>query len=166
MRCMKLSSGVEWGVHCCVVLSQASGPVPASTLAEFHGVSPTYLAKHLQALSRAGLVRSTPGQVGGYLLTREPDQITLLEVVEAIDGAAPAFRCTEIRQRGPLAAPRESCTKPCPIARAMAAAEQAWRSALGDVSIADLAVDVDAETGGTALAGLREWLAPAERRPA
>lgn len=165
MMRVKLSSGVEWGLHCCVVLSQASAPVPASTLAEYHGVSPTYLAKHLQALSRAGLVRSTPGQVGGYVLTREPAQITLLDVVQAVDGPAPAFRCTEIRQRGPLAAPRESCTKPCAIARAMATAEQAWRAALREVSIADLAADVDADTDGTALPQLREWLAPARSRP-
>ena len=53
---MKMSAGVEWAVHCCVLLSQAEQPVPAQRLAEFHGVSRTYLAKHLQQLSRAGLV--------------------------------------------------------------------------------------------------------------
>ena len=36
-------------MHCCVVLSQAAEPVPAARLAEFHGISRTYLAKHLQA---------------------------------------------------------------------------------------------------------------------
>ena len=51
---MKLSAGIEWAVHCCVVLSQADGPVTAPRLAEFHGISRTYLAKHLQQLSRAG----------------------------------------------------------------------------------------------------------------
>ena len=68
---MKLSAGVEWAIHCCVVLSQADGPVPAHRLAEFHGVSRTYLAKSLQALSRAGLVSSTEGRVGGYVLDRD-----------------------------------------------------------------------------------------------
>ena len=56
-RLVKMTEGVEWAVHCCVVLSQAEGPVPTARLAEFHGVSRTYLAKHLQQLSRAGLVQ-------------------------------------------------------------------------------------------------------------
>jgi len=77
---MKLSQGVEWGLHCCVVLGQAIAPVPTARLAEFHGVSQTYLAKHLQALARAGLVRSTQGQVGGYELVRPAADITLLDV--------------------------------------------------------------------------------------
>ena len=82
-----MSGGVEWAVHCCVVLSQAEGPVPTQRLAEFHGISRTYLAKHLQLLSRAGLVASTEGRVGGYLLTRPADEITVLDVVLAIEGA-------------------------------------------------------------------------------
>ena len=73
-----MSGGVEWAVHCCVVLSQAEGPVPTQRLAEFHGISRTYLAKHLQLLSRAGLVSSTEGRVGGYLLTRPADEILSL----------------------------------------------------------------------------------------
>lgn len=158
---MKLSGGVEWGVHCCVVLSQASQPVPAARLAEFHGISKTYLAKHLQQLSKAGLVRSTEGRVGGYELTRHAASITVLEIVQAIDGAEPAFRCTEIRQRGPLAASPETCTKPCGVARVMAAAEKAWRASLASVTVADLAATVDADGGGTALAGLRGWLSQA-----
>jgi Rrf2 family protein len=156
---MKLSGGVEWGVHCCVVLSQAKDPVPAGRLAEFHGVSKTYLAKHLQQLSRAGLVRSTEGRVGGYALTRHPSDITVLQIVQAIDGDQPAFRCAEIRQRGPLATPPESCTKPCGIAQVMASAEKAWRASLAAVTVADLGANLDADAGGTALAGLRNWLA-------
>ena len=84
----------------------------------------------------------------------------MLDVVLAVDGDEPAFRCTEIRQRGPLAAPPEACRRPCAVARAMAAAESAWRAALAAVSIADLAADVDADTDGTAFPRLRAWLAP------
>jgi Rrf2 family protein len=67
---VKLSGGVEWALHCCVVLAGMQRPVPAARLAEFHDVSASYLAKQLQGLSRAGLVRSVQGQSGGYLLTR------------------------------------------------------------------------------------------------
>jgi Rrf2 family protein len=156
---VKLSGGVEWALHCCVVLTTATAPVPAARLAELHDVSGSYLAKQLQALSRAGLVGSVQGKAGGYVLTRAPERITVLDVVTAVDGPQPAFVCTEIRRRGPLAAPAESCTRPCAIASAMAGAEAAWRSALRATTIADLARSVDEDSGPTALAGVRAWLA-------
>ena len=156
-----MTEGVEWAVHCCVVLSQAPDPVPAARLAELHGVSKTYLAKHLQQLSRAGLVRSTPGRVGGYELTRTAEKVSLLEIVEAVDGPEPAFRCTEIRQRGPLPTPPEKCLKPCGVARAMGAAEQAWRRSLASVSVADLAAGVEKDNGAGTFVALRGWLAEA-----
>lgn len=154
-----MSGGVEWAVHCCVVLSQAEGPVPTQRLAEFHGISRTYLAKHLQLLSRAGLVSSTEGRVGGYLLTRPADEITVLDVVLAIEGPEPAFRCTEIRQNGPLPASPASCKRPCGINRVMQAAEQAWRAALREVTIADLAATVQKDAGPQTFVRVREWLA-------
>jgi len=156
---MKLSAGVEWAVHCCVVISQADGPVPAQRLAEFHGISRTYLAKHLQLLSRAGIVHSSEGRVGGYSLTRSAEDVSVLDVVQAVEGPEPAFRCTEIRQNGPLPASKESCKRPCGVNRVMQAAEQAWRGALAGVSIADLAATVEADSGPATFPTLRLWLA-------
>ncbi|OPC78136.1 transcriptional regulator [Embleya scabrispora] len=155
---MKLSGGVESALHCCVVLTTTTEPVPAARLAELHGVSGSYLAKQLQALSRAGLVGSVQGKCGGYVLTRSAERITVLDVVTAVDGAEPAFVCTEIRTRGPLAMPPEACTRPCAIARAMAEADAAWRAVLGSITIADLAEGVDEDFGPAALAGIRTWL--------
>lgn len=140
---MKLSAGVEWALHCCVVLSQAEHPVPSSRLAALHGVSKTYLAKHLQALARAGIAQPTEGRDGGYVLLRPASDITLLDVVQAIDGDEPAFRCTEIRQQGELALPPEECRTACGVAKAMATAERAWRTSLSGTTIADLAATID-----------------------
>ena len=140
---MKLSAGVEWALHCCVVLSQAESPVATPRLAELHGVSKTYLAKHLQSLARAGLVRPSEGRDGGYVLTRAPENVTVLDVVQAVDGEKPAFRCTEIRQQGVLAAPPEACRSACGVAKVMADAESAWRQSLSSVTIADLAATLD-----------------------
>lgn len=155
---VRLSGGVEWALHCCVVLSAATQPVSRTRLAELHEVSPTYLAKQLQALSRADLVRSTQGKSGGYVLTRPPERITMLDVVEAIEGHQSTFVCTEIRQRGPLATPREACTAPCGIARAMYAADRAWRAALREVSIADLRRGLAADSEGDVLGQISTWL--------
>ena len=155
---VKLSGGVEWALHCCVVLTAAARPVPAVRLAQLHQVSATYLAKQLQSLSRAGLVRSVQGKSGGYVLTRSPEDITMLDVVEAIEGPRSTFVCTEVRQRGPMACPPEACTAPCGIARAMAAADQAWRATLRAVSIADLCRGVRTDYEGDVLGQIGNWL--------
>jgi Rrf2 family protein len=143
------------------VLSQADEPVPAQRLAEYHGVSRTYLAKHLQQLSRAGLVASTEGRVGGYTLTRAAEDVTVLDVVLAIEGSEPAFRCTEIRQNGPFPPSDQVCRRPCGIARAMYAAEDAYRASLATVTIADLAAGVEKDNGKQTFVKMRGWLADA-----
>jgi Rrf2 family protein len=155
---MKMSGGVEWAVHCCVVLSRADGPVPTTKLAELHGVSRTYLAKHLQQLAKAGLITPTEGRVGGYRLTRPAEQVTVLDVVLAIEGHEPAFRCTEIRQNGPLPTSPEVCRRPCGVARVLHAAEDAYRASLSQVTIADLAGQVEADSGRETFPTLRRWL--------
>ncbi len=137
---MKLSEGVEWGLHCMSMLAglPAGATLPTRSLAAYHGLSETYLSKHLQALTNARIIESLPGPRGGYRLARSPEEITLLEVVEAIDGREPLFRCTEIRQQGPLAREPEAYRLPCGIHVAMARAEKAWREALRAQTIADL----------------------------
>jgi len=141
---MRLSEGVEWGLHCCTVLAALppGTALPASRLAEFHGVPTAYLAKHLQALARAGILESVPGGRGGYRLARPVDDITLLDVVEALEGKAPAFRCSEIRMRGPAALPASQYRAACSITRAMHRAEQAWRAELRAQTIGDLLAEL------------------------
>jgi Rrf2 family protein len=155
---MKLSGGLEWALHCCVVLSVAEEPVSVATLAELHDVSATYLAKQLQALSRAGIVRSTQGRAGGYVLTRAAKDITVLDIVEAVDGPRAPYICTEIRQRGPLAAPPEACTSLCAINKAMLDADHAWRMALKSVTVAGLARSVRRNYDGDVMGTVRTWL--------
>jgi Rrf2 family protein len=137
---MRISDGVEWAVHLCGVLAAVpeGRGVPGARLAEFHDLPPAYLAKHLQALSRAGIVTADRGVKGGYRLARAPAEISLLHIVLAIEGEQPAFRCTEIRQRGPCPAPASACRKACPIAHAFLEAEAAWRQALAGVTIAEM----------------------------
>jgi Rrf2 family protein len=155
---MKMSAGVEWAVHSCAVLSAATEPVPVTKLAELHGVSRTYLAKHMQALSHSGLVRAIEGRDGGYLLTRPGSEISVYDIVQAIDGPEPAFRCTEIRQRGPFPATDEACKVPCGIAQVMAKAERAWGDSLRSVTLADLNAAFDASSPGS-WETVRGWLA-------
>ena len=161
---MRLSDGVEWALHCCTVLALVpeGSAMPAARLAEFHGVPGAYLAKHLQSLARAGIVSSTQGPRGGYRLAKPAAEVTLLEVVDAIEGAEPAFRCTEIRRRGPARMPATAYPKPCGIARAMWRADEAWRASLQSETIADLlrglATDIDARAAVKAADWMQEVL--------
>jgi Rrf2 family protein len=146
---MKLGDGVEQALHCVLLLSNLTptGVLSAAALAEFHGVSPSYLLKHLQALAGAGLLESVPGPKGGYRLARPADTITLLDVVVAVEGPEPAFRCAEIRQRGPSPLARQYFKTPCAINAAMLKAERAYRAELKKVTVADLNTDASSPLG-------------------
>ena len=137
---MRLGEGVEWSLHCVAVLAALppDRALPAARLAEFHGVPPAYLAKHLQALAAAGVVESVVGPRGGYRLARPPAEITVLDVVEAVDPDPSTFRCTEIRRRGPAAVASREYRVPCAIHAVMDRADQAWRDSLRATTILDL----------------------------
>jgi Rrf2 family protein len=162
---MKLGDGVEAAAHCAAMLAGLEGQavLPAAALAEYHGLSPSYLVKHLQAMVAAGLLASVPGPAGGYRLARPAEDITLLDIVLAVEGAEPAFRCAEIRQRGPGALPPECFGKPCGINRAMLKAERAWRTALAEVTLAALVAGFQAESHPRSVARGAEFTAARRR---
>ncbi|MDZ7925862.1 MAG: Rrf2 family transcriptional regulator [Agrobacterium sp.] len=147
---MKLGDGVEQAIHSVSMLAGLSegGVLSAAALADFHGVSTSYLLKHLQLLSGAGIVSTVPGPKGGYRLARTTDKITLLDIVLAVEGPQPAFRCAEIRQRGPNPLPGRYFTKPCGINAAMLKAEKVYRAELAKTSIADILGDLAADDDG------------------
>jgi Rrf2 family protein len=162
---VKLSDGVEWGVHVCTLLAvlPPDAALPAARLAEYHGVPSAYLAKHLQALAREGVLETVKGPRGGYRLARPAVDITVLDVVEAIDGDESAFRCTEIRRRGPTAVPAREYRLPCGVERAFTRADEAWRKALEATTIASLVIGVVQEAPRAAVEKATRWLGEAIR---
>ena len=160
IQVMKMGQGVEWALHACVNLAWAGPeqPLPVAALAELNGLPAPCLNKQLQALARAGVLTSTPGARGGFSLARPPEDITVLDVVQAVDGEEGAFRCTEIRRQGPLAASRTATRTPCQIASVMGRAEAAWRAELAAETIAGLAGQVEAKVPQTPVR-IRRWLA-------
>ncbi|MGY5137053.1 RrF2 family transcriptional regulator [Streptomyces nigrescens] len=158
---MRMSEGVEWGLHCCVTLAwlEGDGPVSTARLAASFELPAAYLNKRLQALVRAGILNSTPGARGGFQLARPPERITLMDVVAAIEGTDDVFRCTEIRRKGAgaVASGREF-GRPCGISTAMRKAELAWRRELAGQTLAE----VMAGTPASAAERTRRWFA-AER---
>ena len=160
---MKLPASTEWVLHCATTLAQLEPGTTASAkqLAEYYDLPGPYLAKQLQALVRAGVLAATTGPRGGFRLGRAAAEITLLQIVEAVDGAASPYECREIRQQGRGALPAEDCRNTCVLAQKMADAHDAWRQSLAAVTLADIL----AELSPTAPARTRSRRPPAHTTP-
>lgn len=157
---MILRNQVEWALHCCSVMSSLpeGERLATKTLAEFHGVPKEYLSKALQALAQAGLIEGTLGPTGGYRLARSPKDISFLDIVEAIEGKARSFECTEIRGNNPCLKKSEPRSKVCAIAKVMYKADEAWRKELRSTTLEDLSMAVVASVSKDQLEKSWEWL--------
>jgi Rrf2 family protein len=112
----------------------------------------------MQALAKAGVVIAVRGAGGGYRLARPAAEITLWDLVEAIEGAEPAFRCLEIRRQGPCAAKPEDCKQPCEIASVFHRAERLWRDELKNATLAGVVAEIARAQSPARKAQLRDWL--------
>lgn len=85
---MKLSRTVAYAVRATLQLAQhpANTPIPCSRLATEGNMPERFLLQILRNLVTHGILRSTRGVDGGYSLTRPPEEISLLDVIEAIEG--------------------------------------------------------------------------------
>jgi Rrf2 family protein len=85
---MKLSRTVAYAVQASIQLAQSEGqgPIPCSRLATVGKMPERFLLQILRHLVARGILASTRGVDGGYRLDRPPDKISLLDVIEAIDG--------------------------------------------------------------------------------
>ena len=106
---MMFSTKSEYGVRVMVELARRGGeePVPLTEIAEHEGLPLAYLEHLVARLRRAGLVESRRGAHGGYLLAREPDQITMAEVVEALEGRIAPIECFSSTPDGTIHCVRE-----------------------------------------------------------
>ncbi len=143
---MKLPSTTEWLLHCATTLAQLEPGSTASTvqLARYYDVPAPYLAKQLKTLVRAGILTATTGPHGGFRLGRPAAEITLLDVVEAVDGAASPYECREIRQQGTGALDAADCRRTCILAEKMYAAHDAWRESLAATTLASIVASLPA----------------------
>jgi Rrf2 family cysteine metabolism transcriptional repressor len=107
---MMFSTKAEYGVRVMVDLARRGGaePVALAEIAEAEGLPLAYLEHLVARLRRAGLVESRRGARGGYLLAREPAQITMAEVVEALEGRIAPIECISSSPDGTVRCVRES----------------------------------------------------------
>jgi len=89
---MRLSAKAQYACVAMVELAcshDAKNPVHLKNIADVHGISQRFLVQILLQLKGAGLVDSTRGAAGGYLLAKAPAKISLAAIIHAIDQAPP-----------------------------------------------------------------------------
>lgn len=94
---MKISTKGRYALRLMLdlALSGSEGPVPLRDVAKHQNISDKYLEQIVTPLSRAGLVRSVRGAGGGYLLTREPSEYTVGEILRPLEGSLAPVSCVD-----------------------------------------------------------------------
>ena len=161
----QITTGVEYGLHCLLFLVDPRGEAQqagARDLAELQGVSPEYVAKLFTKLQKAGLVIATEGARGGFRLARRPEEISVLDVVVAIDGDKSLFECREIRERCVVAQELTSSSdrplEVCSIHAIMLEAEARMREVLASHTLGEIASTVAAKVPVAYTDAIAKWL--------
>jgi Rrf2 family protein len=94
---MQITRQADYALRAMTYLAQLEPARRASTsqIAEEKSIPPSFLAKIISQLSIAGLIHTSRGARGGVSLARSPEDISVLEVVEAIDGPIQLNECTD-----------------------------------------------------------------------
>jgi Rrf2 family transcriptional regulator, cysteine metabolism repressor len=136
------STKAEYGVRVMANLARREddSPVSLGSIAEAEGLPLAYLEHLVQRLRRAGLVESRRGARGGYSLSRPAEDVTMAEVVEALEGVIAPIECITASPDGALVCAREGDPghDPCPTKLLWTRVQGSIVSTLRDVTLADL----------------------------
>ncbi len=131
---MNITSKSKYAVRALVELARRSSdtPVPLIALAEARGIPSQFLEQLFATLRRAGILQSFRGVYGGFSFNRPPDQITVLDVVEILDGPIEPALCTT----------EEACARRpiCSVGDVWVQAKLSVEEVLSGVTIQELAL--------------------------
>ena len=130
---MKLSTRSTYGVRAMLALAErgSTRPVMSKEIAELQGLPATYLEQLMVLLRKANLLTATRGAHGGYVLARPASEITLLDIIEVLEGSLTLSDCP---------AGQACCGHPetCALQDVWEEAGQALRDALRNITLANL----------------------------
>lgn len=130
---IELTRRGDYAVRAALVLARPqAGQMTAASLAEATGIPTSYVSQVMGDLVRAGLVANRRGRSGGYRLSKAPEEISLLEVVESAEGRREKRTC--VIRGGPCR--RDGA---CDVHDAFAGAERAAFNILAGVALGDVA---------------------------
>ena len=123
----------DLAVHATAVLGRATGRVKATELTALPNTTAGFVPQVLGPLVGAGWVRSDSGPTGGYLRVADSSMVTVLQVIEAVDGPIDGGRCVVASERACNSA------SPCTMHVAWGRARHELITALAATSLADVA---------------------------
>jgi len=130
---MKVSAATELAIRGLTELAMrfGQGPITLDTICAGRDLPKQYLTKIFASLTRAGLIRPVRGKKGGYMLARDPEQVNLLEVIEAVQGPLCVNLCTH--------EPPQCDQDDCPLRPVWRELQEQIRDKLASVTLADAA---------------------------
>ena len=139
---MMFSTKAEYGVRVMAHLARRDGertPVSLAAIAEAEGLPLAYLEHLVQRLRRAELVDSRRGAHGGYSLARPAAEISMAEVVAALEGQIAPIECIQADADGALVCAREHAgDEPCPTKLLWTRVQGSIVRTLEDIHLSDL----------------------------
>lgn len=130
---MQLNITTDYGVRICLLLASSARPMTSKELSEAARVSNKYVTVLIKKLKDAGLVLSSLGILGGYLLAKEPEKISLFDIIVAMEGAPTINRCLE---------PDHFCSRgaaeTCPVRKTYLSIQDNLYQQLKEITIAGL----------------------------
>ncbi len=110
---MKLSTKGRYGLRALIDLAVHSGaePVSITSISERQDLSERYLEQLMTKLKRAGLIQSIRGAGGGYLLAKKPEEISVGDVLRALEGNLDPVECSGFQEEGGCQAADSCVTK-------------------------------------------------------
>ena len=140
---MMFSTKAEYGVRVMVHLAREGGaaadpaPISLGSIADAEGLPLAYLEHLVQRLRRAELVESRRGAHGGYSLARPAADITMADVVQALEGEIAPIECITADADGALVCSREG-ESPCPTKLLWTRVQGSIVRTLNDMTLDDL----------------------------
>lgn len=136
---MRITTWAEYGLICALHLSRrhGEGPVTGREIAARERLPADYVEQILLRLRRAGIVNSTRGAKGGYILARDPAEVTVREVISASELGTFDLHCVS----HPIAEERCSEAQSCSIRPVWVMLQQRIDDALDSVRLSDLMLD-------------------------
>jgi Rrf2 family protein len=131
---LELTRRADYAIRTTICLAQegSDGLVPVPDIARRMDVPRRFLPQIMQDLVRAGLVAAVPGRGGGYRLVRSPQDVSLLQVIEAVEGDVRRRTCV-------MRASACAIGQPCGVHDLFASAQQSLLDGLASATLRDAA---------------------------
>lgn len=128
---MRITQEADYAVRMCIVLDSKKEKMGAAAISEIACIPQKFALKILRKLGEVGIVRSYKGAYGGYELARAGNELSILEVIEAIDGKTMISKCLEC-DYDCSRNPQKSC---CKVHNAFGAINKKLTDNLGAITI-------------------------------